>query len=125
MRTSKKDFAARNHFQPEYLKCFGISVVVQWLRPCAFTARGSGSIPDQGTEIPHVPFHGQPHPPPPPPENNNNNNQKPPSFSQRTAVPLITEHFEQYVYSLNRSLNCITLHFFQLNAVINFTCLVI
>ena len=30
----------------------GISLVVQWLRLCAFTTAGMGSIPDQGTEMP-------------------------------------------------------------------------
>ena len=27
----------------------GISLVVQWLRLCAFNAEGTGSVPDQGT----------------------------------------------------------------------------
>ena len=30
------------------------SQVIQWLRLCAFTAEGVGSIPGQGTEIPQA-----------------------------------------------------------------------
>ena len=30
------------------------SQVIQWLRLCAFTAQGVGSIPGQGTEIPQA-----------------------------------------------------------------------
>ena len=71
MHTSKKGFVARNHFQPEHLKCFGISVVVQWLRPSAITTGRLGSIPDQGTKIPHVPLYGQPPAPPPKKANKN------------------------------------------------------
>ena len=64
MHTSKKDFAARNHSQPEYLKCFGISMVVQWLRPCNIPNQLTLTLTltlilDQGTEIPHVPLYGQ------------------------------------------------------------------
>ena len=29
----------------------GISLVVQWLGPCAFTAKVPGSVPGRGTEI--------------------------------------------------------------------------
>ena len=32
----------------------GTSLVVQWLRICASTAEGTGSIPGQGTKIPHT-----------------------------------------------------------------------
>ena len=32
----------------------GNSLVVQWLRLCAFTAKGLGSIPGWGTKIPHA-----------------------------------------------------------------------
>ena len=31
----------------------GTSLAVQWLRLCASNAEGTGSIPDQGTKIPH------------------------------------------------------------------------
>ena len=31
----------------------------QWLRICASTARGTGSIPSQGAKIPHAMWHGQ------------------------------------------------------------------
>ena len=34
-------------------------MAVQWLRPCASNARGTGSIPGQGTKIPHAPQGGQ------------------------------------------------------------------
>ena len=33
---------------------FGISLVVQWLRLRVSTAGGVGSIPGQGTKIPHI-----------------------------------------------------------------------
>ena len=33
--------------------------VVQWLRLCASNAGGAGSIPGQGTKIPHASWHGQ------------------------------------------------------------------
>ena len=32
----------------------GTSLAVQWLRPCASIAGDIGSIPGQGTKIPHV-----------------------------------------------------------------------
>ena len=32
----------------------GTSLVVQWLRLCASTARGASSIPGWGTKIPHA-----------------------------------------------------------------------
>ena len=32
----------------------GTSVAVQWLRLCASTAGGMGSIPGRGTKIPHA-----------------------------------------------------------------------
>ena len=35
------------------------SLVVQWLRLCASTEDGTGSMLGQGTEIPHVAWHGQ------------------------------------------------------------------
>ena len=31
-----------------------ISLVIQWLRPCTFTIKGTGSIPGWGAKIPHV-----------------------------------------------------------------------
>ena len=34
-------------------------LVVQWLRLCASTARGMGSVPGQGTKIPTCPWRGQ------------------------------------------------------------------
>ena len=37
----------------------GTSLVVQWLRLHASTAVGAGSIPGQGTKIPHATQHGQ------------------------------------------------------------------
>ena len=37
----------------------GTSLVVQWLRLRASTAGGTGSIPGQGTKIPHAVPHGQ------------------------------------------------------------------
>ena len=33
--------------------------MVQWLGLRAFTAGGAGSIPGQGTKIPHAAWHGQ------------------------------------------------------------------
>ena len=32
----------------------GTSLVIQWLRPCASSAGGMGSIPGRGTKIPHT-----------------------------------------------------------------------
>ena len=37
----------------------GNSLVAQWLGLCAFTAKGSGSIPDWGTKIPQAMGWGQ------------------------------------------------------------------
>ena len=37
----------------------GISLAVQWLTLHASTAGGVGSIPGQGTKIPHALWHGQ------------------------------------------------------------------
>ena len=37
----------------------GISLAVQWLRLHASNAVGLGSIPGQGTKIPHAVWHGQ------------------------------------------------------------------
>ena len=37
----------------------GTSLAVQWLRLCASTAGGAGSIPGQGTTIPHAAWCGQ------------------------------------------------------------------
>ena len=37
----------------------GTSLAVKWLRLCASTARGAGSIPGQGTKIPHALCYGQ------------------------------------------------------------------
>ena len=41
------------------VKKWGGSLVVQWLRPHTFNAGGTGSIPDQGTKIPHTSWHSQ------------------------------------------------------------------
>ena len=38
---------------------WGTSLAVQWLRLCASTAGGVGSIPGQGTKIPHASLPGQ------------------------------------------------------------------
>ena len=37
----------------------GISLVIQWLRFCTSTSGGVGSIPGQGTKIPHTEWCGQ------------------------------------------------------------------
>ena len=37
----------------------GTSLAVQWLRLCTFTAVGLGSVPGQGTKIPHATWCGQ------------------------------------------------------------------
>ena len=37
----------------------GTSLVVQWLRFCASSAGGTGSILGWGTGIPHATWHGQ------------------------------------------------------------------
>ena len=37
----------------------GSSLVVQWLRLCASSAGGVGSIPGQGAKIPHATGYGQ------------------------------------------------------------------
>ena len=39
--------------------CRGTSLVIQWLRLCASTAGGAGSIPGQGTDILHAAWCGQ------------------------------------------------------------------
>ena len=38
----------------------GTSLAVQWLRLCTSNAGGGGSIPGQGTKIPHATWHGPP-----------------------------------------------------------------
>ena len=38
---------------------WGNSLAVQWLGPCACTAGCTGSIPGQGTKIPHAVQQGQ------------------------------------------------------------------
>ena len=45
----------------QFLKKLNVrtSQVVQWLRPCAFTVGGMGSIPGQGTKILHAVWLGQ------------------------------------------------------------------
>ena len=40
-------------------EAFGTSLAVQWLGLCASTAGATGSIPGQGTKIPHAARHGQ------------------------------------------------------------------
>ena len=40
-------------------KYLGTSLTVQWLRPWAYNAWGVGSIPGQGTKIPHAMWSGQ------------------------------------------------------------------
>ena len=42
----------------------GTSLVIQWLRLHASTARGTGVIPGQGTKIPHAMLHSSPLTPP-------------------------------------------------------------
>ena len=37
-----------------YLNCAGTFLAVQWLRHWASNAKGEGSIPGQGTNIPHA-----------------------------------------------------------------------
>ena len=37
----------------------GTSLAVQWLKVCTSTAGDRGSIPDQGTKIPHAVWHAQ------------------------------------------------------------------
>ena len=37
----------------------GISLMIEWLRLHASNAGGAGSIPGQGTKIPHAMGHGQ------------------------------------------------------------------
>ena len=44
---------------PERVGIGGISLVVQWLRLCAFTAGGLSLIPTQGTKILQAGWHGQ------------------------------------------------------------------
>ena len=46
------------HFFQQF-KNGGTSLAVQWLRLCASTAGGVGSIPGWGTKIPHAVCHGQ------------------------------------------------------------------
>ena len=41
-----------------YMISIGSLLVVRWLRPQAFTAKGLGLIPGQGTEIPQGLWHG-------------------------------------------------------------------
>ena len=41
----------------------GVSLAVQWLRLCAFTAGDVGSIPAGGTKIPYAVRHSQKKPP--------------------------------------------------------------
>ena len=38
----------------EIVRTLGISLAVQWLRLCAANAEDVGSIPGQGTKIPHA-----------------------------------------------------------------------
>ena len=40
-------------------RSLGNSLAVQWLGLRAFTAEGLGSIPGQGTKIPHTMWHSQ------------------------------------------------------------------
>ena len=48
---------------PARFKLFsGTSLVVQWLRLCAFTAKGLGLIPCQGSKIPQATWCGQKNP---------------------------------------------------------------
>ena len=48
MKTIPFIIASKNQTKP------GTSLVVQWLRPHASNARGTGSIPGWGTKIPHA-----------------------------------------------------------------------
>ena len=52
-------FPFYNWYQFKNLSDFDSGPVVQWLRLCASTAGGAGSIPTQGTKIPHATWHGQ------------------------------------------------------------------
>ena len=52
----------------------GTSLEVQWLGLDASTAGGTGSIPGQGTKMPHAAQHGQTKPNKTKNDNNNNNN---------------------------------------------------
>ena len=40
-------------------KIWGNSLVIQWLRLCAFIAKGIGSTPGWGAKIPQAAQHGQ------------------------------------------------------------------
>ena len=42
-----------------YIENSGTSLAVRWLRHRSSTAGGTGSIPGQGTKIPHAAQHGQ------------------------------------------------------------------
>ena len=42
-----------------YLNCAGTSLAVLWLRHWASNAKGKGSVPGQGTNIPHAMQQGQ------------------------------------------------------------------
>ena len=44
---------------PKKNEILGTSLAVQWLRLCASNAGAVGSIPPQGTKIPHAVLHGQ------------------------------------------------------------------
>ena len=48
------ELTRRGRIAIEKKGCGGTSLAVQWLRPCASTAGYVGSIPDQGTKIPHA-----------------------------------------------------------------------
>ena len=41
------------------LKTWGASLVVPWLRLCTFNSEAAGSVPGQGTRIPHAMQRGQ------------------------------------------------------------------
>ena len=45
---------AQRHSDNKKVHSTGTSLLVQWLRLCASTAGGTGSIPEWGTKIPHA-----------------------------------------------------------------------
>ena len=50
----KETLRAPSPLLPRKITARGNSLAVQWLGLCTFTVKGPGSIPDQGTKIPHA-----------------------------------------------------------------------
>ena len=48
-----KDILPKCHLLTEYYFNWD-SLAIQWLRLCAFNARGRGLVPGQGTKMPHT-----------------------------------------------------------------------